>query len=305
MAVSHYLEALDWQREVAKAHAILGGKNPHLQTYLVGGVAVPVDPNSPFSLNADKLAKLKGLFAQARQFVEKVYIPDLLAVAGIYKEFGWGAVGGGVGNFLSYGDFPGVSINDISSYFLPQGVIFNKDLSNVQDVDHQKIVEYISHSWFEYADGDATAKHPWEGETQPNYTGPQPPYDWLDTEGRYSWMKAPRYDGKPMEVGPLARMLVAYARGHQRVKELVDTVLGTLGVGPEVLFSTLGRTAARGMRRCSSPRSWRNGPISWRPTSALPICVCITETFGSPLPGRNRHAVGDTLKRRAARWGTG
>jgi len=245
MAVAHYLEALDWQREVIKAHAILGGKNPHLQTYLVGGVALPVDPNSPSALNADKLAYLKRRFVQARDFVEKVYIPDLLAVASFYKE--WAALGGGVGNFLSYGDFPQTSINDPGGYFLPQGIILNKDLTTVHDVDHQKITEYVAHSWFEYAEGDQVSKHPWEGETTPKYTGPQPPYEWLNTDDKYSWMKAPRYEGKPMEVGPLARMLVAYGRGHSRVKELVDMVLQKLGVGAEALFSTLGRTAARGI----------------------------------------------------------
>lgn len=245
MAVAHYLEALDWQREIIKVHAILGGKNPHPQTYLVGGVAIPVDPNSPSALNADKIAWLKSLFIRAKDFVERVYIPDLLAIASFYKE--WAAIGGGVGNYLSYGDFPQTSINDPGSYFLPQGIILSKDLSTVYDVDHQKIAEYVAHSWYEYAEGDGVAKHPWEGETKPKYTGPQPPYEWLDTEGKYSWIKAPRYDGKPMEVGPLARMLVAYGRGHPRVKALVDMVLQKLGVGAEALFSTLGRTAARGI----------------------------------------------------------
>ena len=247
MAVAHYLEALEWQREVIKAHAILGGKNPRLQTYLVGGVAVPFDPNSPSALNADKLAWLKRLFTQALDFVKRVYIPDLIAIAKIYKDYGWAEIGGGVGNYLAYGDFPQISINDPASYFLPQGVIFNKDLSTVHDVDHQKITEYVAHSWFEYTEGDGVSKHPWDGETRPKYTGPKPPYEWLETDKKYSWMKAPRYDDKPMEVGPLARMLVAYARGHPRVKELVNYVLGELGVGPEALFSTLGRTAARGI----------------------------------------------------------
>jgi len=245
MAVAHYLEALEWQREVIKAHAILGGKNPHLQTYIVGGVAVPVDPNSPSAINADKIAWLKRLFTMAKEFVEKVYIPDLLAIASFYKE--WANYGAGVGNYLAYGDFPEVSIRDFGSYFLPQGVIFDKDLSKVYDVDHKLITEYVTHSWYEYAEGDQVAKHPWEGETKPKYTGPQPPYEWLNTEGKYSWMKAPRYQDRPMEVGPLARMLVAYARGHPRVKELVNMVLQKLGVGPEALFSTLGRTAARGI----------------------------------------------------------
>ncbi len=105
----------------------------------------------------------------------------------------------------------------------------------------------MTRSWYSYSDGDGSGKHPWQGETQANYTGPAFPYDYLDTDGKYSWLKAPRYNEAPMEVGPLARMLVAYAAGHPRVQQLVDQVLGALGVGPEALFSTLGRVAARGI----------------------------------------------------------
>ncbi|MCB1034622.1 MAG: nickel-dependent hydrogenase large subunit, partial [Acidobacteria bacterium] len=104
-----------------------------------------------------------------------------------------------------------------------------------------------THSWYEYSGGDAEARHPSEGETKPNYTGPKPPYERLHTDGKYSWLKSPRYDGEPMEVGPLSRMLVAYVSGQPRVKELVDGALAHLGVGPEALFSTLGRVAARGI----------------------------------------------------------
>jgi len=242
MAVAHYLEALDWQRDVIRAHAILGGKNPHPQTYLVGGMAIPVDPNSEVALNADKLALLKRLFTKALQFVQQVYIPDLLAVASFYKDE-WASIGEGLGNFLAYGDYP----DRAGNFFLPSGVILNRDLSQVHPMDHQKVAEYVTHSWFQYAEGDQTSKHPWNGETVPNYTGPKPPYEYLNTDEKYSWIKAPRYDDQPMEVGPLARMLVAYASGHKRVKELVDGVLKQLGAGPEALFSTLGRTAARGV----------------------------------------------------------
>ncbi len=206
-------------------------------------MAIPVDPNSAVALNADKVAHLNDLFVQAVQFVQQVYIPDLLAVASFYTD--WAAYGGGVGNFMSYGDFPLTSVNDPSSYFLPQGIILNKDLSTVYDVDQQKVAEYVAHSWMEYGSGDATGKHPWDGETIPDYTGPQPPYDFLNTDAKYSWIKAPRYEEQPMEVGPLARMLVAYARGHEGVTAAVNNVLSTLNAGPEVLFSTLGRTAAR------------------------------------------------------------
>jgi Ni,Fe-hydrogenase I large subunit len=162
-------------------------------------------------------------------------------VAPFYLE--WAGYGEGIGNFMACGDFP----DRLGTQFLPAGIILNRDLSTVHPLDQGKVTEYVTHSWFKYSEGDEMAKHPWEGETIPQYTGPQPPYQLLNTEGKYSWMKAPRYEDKPMEVGPLARMLVAYASGHPRVKEVVDTVLNKLGAGPEALFSTLGRTAARGV----------------------------------------------------------
>ncbi|MGC8837027.1 MAG: nickel-dependent hydrogenase large subunit [Anaerolineae bacterium] len=241
MAVAHYLEALEWQRDMIKAHAILGAKNPHPQTYLVGGVSVTLDPDSESAINADKIALLKKLAAESKRFVEQVYIPDLLAVAGFYKD--WAGYGEGLGNFLVYGDFPDAA----GEFLFPAGVILNRDLSVVHPFEQGKVTEYVTHSWFAYGDGDAAAKHPWDGETKPNYTGPKPPYEYLQVEGKYSWLKAPRYDDKAMEVGPLARVLVAYAKGQPRIKQLVDHVLQTLGVGPEALFSTLGRTAARGI----------------------------------------------------------
>jgi Ni,Fe-hydrogenase I large subunit len=238
MAVAHYLEALDWQRDVIRAHAILGAKNPHLQTYLVGGMASPIDPDSQHAINADKIAMLKGLFSKAKQFVDNVYLPDVLAVAPFYLE--WAGIGGGLGNFLAYGDWPEAN----GDLWLPQGIILNQDLGTIHPLDQREITEYVSRSWYEY-DDESMGLHPWEGETRPKYTGPQPPYDLLDTDNKYTWMKAPRVADEPMEVGPLARMLVAYASGHERVQAVVNSVLETLGVGPEVLFSTLGRTAAR------------------------------------------------------------
>jgi Ni,Fe-hydrogenase I large subunit len=245
MAVAHYLEALDWQREVIKAHAILGAKNPHLQTYLVGGMACPVDLNSQAAINADAIAYLHTLFVKAREFVEKVYLPDVLAVAPFYLE--WAGVGEGLGNFLAYGEFPltdSKSSDEPGNLFLPRGLILDRDLSTIHPVDHRKVTEFVTYSWFSYGD-ENQGKHPWDGETEPNYTGPNPPYEFLNTDGKYSWLKAPRYDGKAVEVGPLSRMLIAYASGHERVKYWVDAALSTLGVGPEVLFSTLGRIAAR------------------------------------------------------------
>jgi hydrogenase large subunit len=242
LAVAHYLEALDWQREFIRLHAVLGGKNPHLQSFLVGGMATPIDPDKQASINVGTIARLKELIAKAHDFVARVYIPDVLAVASFYKE--WASYGAGVGNYLVYGEYPDDD-GATPALFLPSGVIWNKDLAKVEALDPARITEYVTHSWYEYEGGNDKALHPSVGETSPKYTGPQPPYDRLDTSAKYSWLKSPRYDNHPMEVGPLARMLVAYGRGQPRVKALVGDVLGKLGVGPEALFSTLGRIAAR------------------------------------------------------------
>ncbi len=243
MAVAHYLEALTVQKEIIKIHAILGSKNPHPQTFLVGGMAIPIDPNSQNALNADKIAQIRQYINMAKEFVEQVYIPDVLAVAPFYLE--WAGIGGGHKNYLSVGDFPEGRRGYPNDLWMPAGVIMDGDLSNVMPVDQQKITEYVTHSWYEYSGGDRVGKHPFEGETNWKYTGPKPPYDFLDTDNKYSWVKSPRYEDRPMEVGPLSRMLVAYASGHKEVTDTVNLVLGKLGVGPEVLFSTLGRTAAR------------------------------------------------------------
>lgn len=243
MATAHYLEALDWQRRFIRIHAILGGKNPHLQSFLVGGMATPVDPDSQNALNADTIAALGKLVAEGRDFVTQVYLPDVLAVASFYKD--WASIGAGVGNYLAYGEYPEDDAQN-PELFIPRGIILARNLAKVEPMDPRKITEQVAHSWYDYAAGDGQALHPFKGETNPHYTGPPPPYQRLDLAQKYSWLKSPRYDGQPMEVGPLARMLVAYASGRPaRVKQLVDKVLGSLGVGPPALFSTLGRVAAR------------------------------------------------------------
>lgn len=243
MATAHYLEALDWQRRFIKIHAILGGKNPHLQSFLVGGMATPVDPDSQNALNADTIASLTKLIAEGRDFVKQVYLPDVLAVASFYKD--WASIGSGVGNYLVYGDYP-EDDSENPRLFLPSGIIHARDLTNIGPLDQRRITEQVAHSWYEYAGGNGQALHPFKGETNPHYTGPNPPYERLDLAQKYSWIKSPRYDGEPMEVGPLARMLVAYAKGDPAgVKKLIDKSLATLGVGPSALFSTLGRVAAR------------------------------------------------------------
>jgi hydrogenase large subunit len=246
LAVAHYLEALDWQREFMQFHALLGGKNPHPQTYLVGGMALPLDAASPAALTPAKIATLINLANQANAFVNQVYYPDLLLVASFYKD--WAGHGAGTGNFLSFGDFPQDTTNSPASLWMPRGVVLNKNLGAAPAaLDLSKISEYIAHSWYAYPEGDAAGKNPASGATTPNFTGPNPPFDLLNVEGKYSWLKAPRYNNQVMEVGPLARLVVAYAAGHARTRQLIGDVLAKLGVTSDALFSTLGRTAARGV----------------------------------------------------------
>lgn len=246
LATAHYLEALDWQREFIKIHAYLGGKNPHPQTYLVGGMALPVHPSNNQALTPEKIDLLKGLVDQAQAFVSQVYLPDLLLIASFYKD--WANYGGGGGNFLSFGDFPSQADNNPASFYLPRGVIWNRQIDQPPvGMDQNLVKEYVTHSWYSYTGGDLAGKHPSVGETIANFTGPQAPYENLNTDGKYSWLKSPRYQDAPMEVGALARVLVAYAAGHSRASELVNLVLTDLGLAPGALFSTLGRTAARGI----------------------------------------------------------
>ena len=247
LAVAHYLEALDWQKEIVKIQTILGGKNPHPH-YLVGGMATPLDINSDNGIHAERLAHISQLIDEARTFVNQVYIPDLLAIGSYYKDWTYG---GGINNYMSYGDFAPKDHYDISSYRMKRGVILNGDFTKIHDIDLKdtsQIKEFVDHSWYEYEgktkDGGL---HPFEGETKLNYTGPEMPYKNLNTDEAYSWIKAPRYKGQPVETGPLARILINYAAGDQAVKKLVDDTLAKLNIPLSALQSALGRTIARGL----------------------------------------------------------
>ncbi len=248
IAVAHYLEALEWQKELVKVHTIFGGKNPH-PNYLVGGVPCSINIEEANAVNAERLAMVGKLFEDAKTFVNQVYIPDLLAVASFYKS-DWGAIGGGLTNYLSFGDFPTNGYNNPESFKMPRGAILNRDLSTIHEVkadDPGQIQEYVNNSWYDYSKGDKVGLHPWDGETKLNYTGPKPPYDHLDVSQKYSWVKTPRWKGNAMEVGPLSRMLIGYASGKAEYKEVIESTLKTLDVPVAALFSTLGRTAARGL----------------------------------------------------------
>ena len=247
MAVAHYLEALEWQKEMVKVHTIFGGKNPH-PNYLVGGVPCSINTQEVNAINTERLNHVGSLIKNAIQFVEQVYIPDLLAVASFYKD--WAAYGGGLKNYLSYGDLPTRGFNEPDYFKFPRGAILDRNLNEVHPVNgHNKeeIKEYIARSYYRYNAGDTTPLHPFDGETEFNYTGPKPPYESLNLDGKYSWLKTPRWNDHAMEVGPLARVLVAYAKGSTEVKDLVGFVLKKLDVPVTALFSTLGRTAARGV----------------------------------------------------------
>ncbi|OIP38890.1 MAG: hydrogenase 2 large subunit, partial [Desulfobacteraceae bacterium CG2_30_51_40] len=224
MAAAHYVEALRLQAKAARMHAIFGAKNPHLQSLVVGGVTCAAD------LTPDRIAEFLYLWKETQDFVKNVYLPDVLAVASFYKD--WGAIGG-TSNFLAWGDLP-ESDKEPESLFMPRGVVMKRDLKGVKMASEKQVTEAIAHSWYE----GENALHPYEGETKPKHGD-------YDTNGRYSWFKAPRYDGEPCEVGPLARVLVAYAYGKKEIKEIVDSVVAKLGIPVTALFSTLGRTAAR------------------------------------------------------------
>jgi len=257
MAVAHYLEALDFQKEIVKIHTIFGGRNPH-PNWIVGGV--------PCSINVDQvgatgtvhmvwLNMVSDIINQSIEFIDKVYIPDLKAIASFYLDWGYG--GGLAGkNMMSYGDFPIVP-NDWSNdnLMLPAGAIVDGDLSTVHEVDPrdpEQIQEFVNHSWYSY-DDEKRGLHPWDGVTEPNFKlgpnfkGTKTKIEALDEGGKYSWLKAPRWKGHAMEVGPLSRFVIAYALGREDVKELVDSTLSALGLPLPALFSTLGRTAARGL----------------------------------------------------------
>jgi hydrogenase large subunit len=249
MAVAHYLDALTWQRDVAQILTIFGGKNPH-PNFLVGGAPSAISMGSgtgSTAVNPVGLARIADIITQMRAFVDEVYVPDTLAIASFYKDWAKPGHGEGTGNFMTYGEFPADGRAG-SPLLIPRGAILNRDLSTIHEVDlnaEEEIKEFVAHSWYHYQGGKDAGLHPYKGETEFKYDGPKPPYDHLDTDASYSWLKSPRWKGHPMEVGPLARVLMLYAKGHEPTKELAGMALGKLGLPLEAMFSTLGRTAAR------------------------------------------------------------
>jgi hydrogenase large subunit len=257
MAVAHYLEALDFQKEIVKIHTVYGGKNPH-PNWLVGGMpcAINVDEvGAVGAVNMERLNLVSGIIDRTIDFIDRVYIPDLLAIASFYKDWTYG---GGLSSqsVMSYGDIPDhANDNSASNLLMPRGAIINGDLSKIHEVDlrdPEQIQEFVDHSWFRY-DDESKGLHPWDGVTEahyqlgPNAKGTSTRIEAVDEGAKYSWIKAPRWRGHAMEVGPLARYIIGYAQGNPEYKEPVDKVLTDLDLPLNALFSTLGRTAARGL----------------------------------------------------------
>jgi len=248
LAVSHYLQALEYQRKVNKIVALLGGKTPNIQNLAVGGVANAINLDNEATLNMNKLFMVKDILDEMSAFIEQVYFVDVCAIAAMYPD--WLGYGAGVTNYLAVPDLP---LDTKGTKFdMPGGTIFNGDLATIKEIKSfddpyfkDNVSESIAHSWY---DGDWT-RHPYEEDTVPKYTN-------FEEAKKYSWVKSPRFQGKVMQVGPLAQVLVAFALGHEPTKRWAVKTLDTAGavakakLSPAVLHSTLGRHAARMIRTC-------------------------------------------------------
>jgi hydrogenase large subunit len=227
------------------AVAILGSKTPHIQNLLVGGVANAINLDSQGTLNMEKLYAVKQNLDEVITFVQQVYLPDVCAIAAMYPD--WMTYGAGVTNYMATPDLP--TDSKATAFDLPGGYIMDGNISSVHafkgfaDADFREgVAEDVEHAYYK-----GGTKHPWKGETEPNYT------DW-QADGKYSWVKAPRFQGKPMQVGPLAQVLVGYAQGHALTRKWTDYALGLMStIGGRKftvkdLQSTMGRHVARAIR---------------------------------------------------------
>ena len=248
IGVAHYLEALDMQRDMSKMMAIYGGKMPHPQSIVVGGVTCVQDIKNPA-----RNAEFKSLLTKARNFIKNAYLADIAMAGTVYSDEALDGTGAGLKNYMTYG---GYRLDDNEFYkaslLFPSGVVLNGDLSKVIPFDQSKVTEDVTHSWY-----SANApQHPFDGTTIPEYTGLKKESDglaYLKTDEKYSWIKSPIYDDNRVEVGPLARMVVGVASKNERITKYVNSFLDRLGhllgldkaAPASVLFSTVGRTAAR------------------------------------------------------------
>lgn len=246
LAVAHYLQALEYQRKANQAVAILGSKTPNIQNLAVGGVANAINLDNQATLNMNKLFQIRNLIEEVKTFIEQVYIPDVCAVGANYAD--WLGYGAGVTDYLSVPELP--TDTQGTTFAMKGGTIFDGDLATAKEITsfedpyfRDGVAESIAHSWY---DGD-WSRHPWEEETVPAY-------DSFDPQGKYSWVKSPTFEGRPMQVGPLAQVLLSFAAGDEVTRRWATKVLQTAGqlagttLSPRVLHSTIGRHAARAIR---------------------------------------------------------
>lgn len=243
IALSHYLECLRIQRTAAQMMAIFGAKQPHPQSLTVGGVTCVMDIMDPA-----RLGEYMSKFNEVADFVNRAYYPDLIMAAKAYGSEPSVLGDIGVSNLWTHKEFQ-YSKNE---WLFDSGIIMDGDISKVYDLDEDKITEEATHSWYK---NDAPL-HPYDGEQEPNYTGLKDEKTMnaqgemvdskvFDTQGKYTWIKAPRYGGKPLQVGPIANIVVNYAKDNKRVVSVVDKFLKDAGLPLSAVFSTLGRTACR------------------------------------------------------------
>ncbi|OGU14273.1 MAG: hydrogenase 2 large subunit [Geobacteraceae bacterium GWC2_53_11] len=260
MAVTHYLQALELQRKANMIVSILGGKTPHIQNLAVGGVANPINTDSPTTLTVERLYYVKTLIDELGDFINNVYFVDVCAIGASYKE--WTGYGAGVTNYLSMPEYP-LDTKGIL-FALPGGYISGGDIGTFHPITgfqdsyiKNGVQESVKHAWYEGSD----SRHPWHGETAPRYT------DFQD-DGKYSWVKAPTFYNEPAQVGPLANVLCMYAAGHQPTRKYTDKALATISslarekVPITALHSTIGRHAARAIRTAvlheTLVKQWQN-----------------------------------------------
>ena len=256
MVVAHYLEALDFQKDAVKIHTIFGGKNPH-PNWLVGGVPVGLNLDGPGGadvINMERLDYVQQIITRSKVFAQQVLIPDAIALGLFYPE--WFTYGAGLSDkcILSYGEFPSIANDDSpKSLLVPRGAIINGNFDEILPVDLNaldQVQEFVSHSWYDYPKG-AKGLHPYDGVTEPNFRlgagtkGTKTDIRQLDEQGPYSWIKTPRWRGHTMEVGPLARVLIAYAAKDPGTVEDVDRLCAAMKVPVTAMRSTLGRIVAR------------------------------------------------------------
>lgn len=280
IGVSHYLDALTFQRHMIQINTIFGGKNPH-PNFLVGGMAAPINMDNEITINQVKLDKIQGMVDESVAFAEDVYLPDVLAILAAYSEYA--KIGVSSPNILALGkagwNGPGYPEN---TGFTP-GALFDGRLQ-VVEFDLAKVEEFVTSGWYEYTGGDDKGLQPWDGQTNPKYTGPTPPYEWLADNERYTWSKAPRYDGRAVQVGPMPRILMAYVQRDAETIEIVDPILRQLKLTPDDLNSTAGRILCRAVEAVLLARQLKTwfeefvagirandvttfNPDKWEPTS--------------------------------------